>query len=101
VKEWTPLEDAYEDYLGQLEEARTEGLMADPRLAREHGYPRELHLADPEVDELLRFTKDRAGEIEEAFRVSASSGELVSRVMKVVLNGTVAAMKWERERVGR
>jgi hypothetical protein len=98
--EWTPLEDAYEEFLGQLERAGTEGLLSTPRLAREHGWPPGLHLADSELEELARFTESRAEEIAEAIRVARGTGDAYERVMRVVLNGTVAAMMWERERVG-
>jgi len=90
--EWTPLEDAFEDYLGQLERARIEGLSE-----HRHLYPPELDLTEEEADELKRFAHERAEQVFELARVRrAGAGELT----QLILDSAVAAMKWQTERRG-
>ena len=96
---WQPLEDNYEAYLDQLEEVASKGLLQDPEDARVHGFPPELRLTDEELDELGAFCARRANELPEALRLGRPG--LPGGLLQLLLNTTIAAMNWERERIGR
>jgi hypothetical protein len=97
--DWSPLEDEYEDYCRQLEEAAIEGQLQDEDTAKKVGYPKKLHLSDLEKDMLVEFVGNRTSEALEHFQ--AMGGVHPAVVGQALLNAAVAAMMWERERIGR
>jgi hypothetical protein len=97
--EWTPLEDEYEAYCRQLEEAAIEGQLQDPDDAKKVGYPKKLNLTNLEKDQLTEFIANRTNEALEHFQ--AMGGVHPAIVGQSLLNAAVAAMMWEYERIGR
>ena len=97
--EWTPLEDEYEEYCRQLEEAAIEGQLQDPDSAKKAGYPKKLNLSDNEKDQLSEFIAARTDEALQHFQ--AMGGVHPAVVGQSLLNAAVAAMMWEYERIGR
>ena len=97
--DWTPLEDEYEEYCRQLEEAAIEGQLSDPDTAKKVGYPRKLNLSDMEKDQLTEFIMNRTNETLEHF--AAMGGVHPAVVGQSLLNAAVTAMMWEYERIGR
>jgi len=97
--EWTPLEDEYDAYRRQLEEAEIEGQLQDPETAREVGYPRKLNLSDAEKDQLTEFIGHRTNEAFELFNKLGQVNPMA--VGHTLLQAAVVAMCWERERIGR
>jgi hypothetical protein len=97
--DWTPLEDEYEAYCRQLEEASIEGQLQDPEIAKKVGYPKKLNLSDDEKDQLTNFIAKRT---DEAFMTFQQMGGVAPAVVgQALLNAAVAAMMWEYERIGR
>src|SRR4051794_17900700 len=97
--DWTPLEDEYESYCRQLEEAAIEGELQDPEIAREVGFPKKLHLSDVEKDQFMEFVGLRTQEAFEMFQQMGGINPAV--VSQTIMNVGLAAMMWEYERVGR
>lgn len=97
--DWTPLEDEYETYCRQLEEAAIEGQLQDPETAKKIGYPKKLHLSDMEKDQLTDFIANRTVEAIEHFQHLGGVSPAI--VGQSLLNAAIAAMMWERERIGR
>lgn len=97
--DWTPLEDEYEDYCRQLEEAAIEGQLQDPEVAKKVGYPMKLNLSDLEKDQITEFVAARTSEAFEVF--SQMGGVSPAIVGQSLLNAALSAMMWERERIGR
>lgn len=96
---WTPLEDEYEAYCRQLEEAHIEGQLSDPEIAKRVGYPKKLSLSDHEKDQLTEFVANRANEQLATFQQMGGVSPAI--VGQALLNAAVAAMCWEFERIGR
>ena len=97
--DWTPLEDEYEAYCRLLEEAAIEGQLNDHETAKQAGYPKKLNLSDLEKDELIEFVGNRTNEAFELFNQQGGVSPAV--IGQCLLNAAVAAMMWERERIGR
>lgn len=97
--EWTPLEDEYEAYRRQLEEAAIEGQLQDPESAMKIGFPKKLNLSDSEKDQIMEFIAARTNETFELFQqIGGVSPAIVGQSL---MNAAVAAMMWECERIGR
>lgn len=97
--EWTPLEDEYEAYRRQLEEAAIEGQLQDPETAMKVGFPKKLHLSEAEKDQLATFIANRTTEAFELFQqIGGVSPAIVGQTL---MNAAVSAMMWEYERIGR